>query len=158
MPYVSLRSQNFPDHFLRHRSFLADLTPVGTALDREDASFELAPGLVGGAPDLVSFRSGNLPTHVLRHQGFRLKLHENNPPLGAVPDQLLLRDATFHRRPGLADAGAASFESVNFPGHFLRHRDFELWLDRADGSPLFRADATFHVMAAFVVPDPVLVH
>lgn len=143
---------------MRHRNFMVDLTPVVSALDRDDASFDLVPGITGGGGDLVTFRSVNFPTHVLRHQGFRFKLAENNPPLGAVPDQLLLRDATFHRRPGLADRGAASFESVNFPRHFLRHRNFELFIDPHEDTDLHRQDATFHLMAAFTVPEPVILH
>jgi hypothetical protein len=46
-------------------------------------------------------------------------------------------------RRGLADAGCVSFESSNYPGRFLRHRDFEIRLDRAERSRLFAADATF---------------
>jgi hypothetical protein len=39
--------------------------------------------------------------------------------------------------------GCVSLESVNFPGYFLRHRNFVVHLDRQDGSSLFRADSTF---------------
>jgi hypothetical protein len=44
---------------------------------------------------------------------------------------------------GLADSAGTSFESVNYPGHYLRHKNFELWLDRYDGTEQFRKDATF---------------
>jgi len=47
-------------------------------------------------------------------------------------------------RPGFAEpAKCVSFELSNFPGHFLRHRDYALWGTPSDGSPLFLADATF---------------
>ncbi|WP_245814538.1 AbfB domain-containing protein [Cystobacter ferrugineus] len=52
-------------------------------------------------------------------------------------------DAEWRVVPGLANASALSLESVNFPGYFLRHRNGELWLDRDDGSSLFKADATW---------------
>jgi hypothetical protein len=45
--------------------------------------------------------------------------------------------------PGLADSQLVSFESVNYPGHYLRHQDFRLKLQKSDGSQLFRQDATF---------------
>ena len=44
---------------------------------------------------------------------------------------------------GLADSSGVSFESVNFPGRFLRHRNNEIWLDPNDGSTGFRAAATW---------------
>jgi GH43 family beta-xylosidase len=46
--------------------------------------------------------------------------------------------------PGLADTNAVSFESVNFPGQFLRHRDGLRWLS-APASALDNSDATFFV-------------
>jgi hypothetical protein len=58
-------------------------------------------------------------------------------------DDLLKRDSTFWLRPGLADASCYSFESRNYPGHYLRHAGFRLRKDASDGSALFRADATF---------------
>ena len=45
--------------------------------------------------------------------------------------------------PGLASTAGISFEAISAPGHFIRHRNFELWLDRADDSDQYRKDATF---------------
>ncbi len=36
-----------------------------------------------------------------------------------------------------------SLESINFPGHFLRHQNFRLKLHQNDGNLLFRQDASF---------------
>jgi len=52
-------------------------------------------------------------------------------------------DATWLVLAGLADSVCISFESVNHPGHYLRHFDFELYLERNDGSSQFARDATF---------------
>ncbi|MEV0898792.1 AbfB domain-containing protein [Actinoplanes sp. NPDC049802] len=52
-------------------------------------------------------------------------------------------DANFWIRSGLANHGCVSFESVNFPGYYLRHRNFQILLERIDNSELFRQDATF---------------
>jgi hypothetical protein len=45
-------------------------------------------------------------------------------------------------------AGCVALESVNYPGFYLRNRDFDLHLDRADGSPAFRLDAALCPVAA----------
>jgi Alpha-L-arabinofuranosidase B (ABFB) domain len=52
-------------------------------------------------------------------------------------------DATWIVRPGLADRLCISFESADDPGYYLRHFDFELYLDQDDGSGQFALDATF---------------
>ncbi|MFY1675321.1 AbfB domain-containing protein [Plantactinospora sp. WMMB334] len=52
-------------------------------------------------------------------------------------------DATFVIRSGLADRRCVSLESVNYPGYYLRHQNFRIYLHRRDGSALFAADATF---------------
>jgi hypothetical protein len=81
-------------------------------------------------------QSHNYTSRYIRHQGFRARIDENVTPF---------QDSQFRVVPGLANAGAVSFESVNFPGRFLRHRaNNEIWLDANDGSATFRADATWH--------------
>jgi hypothetical protein len=39
-----------------------------------------------------------------------------------------------------------SLRSFNFPDRYIRHRDFELWLDPFENTPLFRDDATFFMV------------
>ncbi|MYW69795.1 glycoside hydrolase family 2 [Streptomyces sp. SID8379] len=56
---------------------------------------------------------------------------------------LLKNDATWRIVPGLADSSCYSFESRNYPGEYLRHREFRVHREAGDGSALFRADATF---------------
>ncbi|MGW4723138.1 AbfB domain-containing protein [Streptomyces sp. NPDC004291] len=56
---------------------------------------------------------------------------------------LLKQDATFTVRRGLADSSCYSFESVNYPGRFLRHANSRVGTAADDGSALFRQDATF---------------
>ncbi|MGD1218456.1 AbfB domain-containing protein [Streptomyces krungchingensis] len=58
------------------------------------------------------------------------------------PD-LLKNDATWKIVPGLADSSCYSFESRNYPGEYLRHRDFRVRKDPGDGSALFKSDATW---------------
>jgi hypothetical protein len=80
-------------------------------------------------------QSYNYTNRYLRHQGFRARIDENVSPL---------EDAQFRVVPGLASSTAVSFESVNFPGRFLRHRNNEIWVDANDGSAAFRAAATWN--------------
>ena len=53
------------------------------------------------------------------------------------------QEATFVRAAGLANPGCVSFESIDRPGSYLRHQNFQLHLQPGDGSPLFAQDATF---------------
>lgn len=72
----------------------------------------------------------------VRHQAFRARIDESVSPV---------EDSQFRVVPGLASSTAVSFESVNFPGRFLRHRgNNEIWLDANDGSAAFRSNATWH--------------
>jgi hypothetical protein len=63
------------------------------------------------------------------------------------PDVSPADDAQFRLRPGLAGCGTVSFESVNFPGYFLRHSGFDFQLAYNDGTTRFAADATFRQVA-----------
>jgi hypothetical protein len=57
---------------------------------------------------------------------------------------LYRHDASFTLRPALnGESGQFSFESVNYPNYFLRHRNFELHIDEDDNSDLFNADASW---------------
>jgi len=53
------------------------------------------------------------------------------------------QDATFVETAGLANPSCVSFESVNKPGSYLRHQNFQFHLQPNDGSSLFSMDATF---------------
>jgi hypothetical protein len=52
-------------------------------------------------------------------------------------------DATFVEAAGLANPSCVSFESINKPGSYLRHQNFQFHLEPNDGSSLFANDATF---------------
>jgi hypothetical protein len=46
------------------------------------------------------------------------------------------------RAAGLANPTCVSFESIDRPGSYLRHQNFQFHLQPSDGSPLFAQDAT----------------
>ncbi|MGA5298434.1 AbfB domain-containing protein [Nucisporomicrobium flavum] len=75
----------------------------------------------------------------VRHRDFLGRVD----PITAASGATARRDATFTVRAGLAGRGCVSLESVNFPGRFLRHRDFVIHLDVRQNDPLYAADATF---------------
>jgi hypothetical protein len=65
--------------------------------------------------------------------------------LATISSALDRCDATFAVRPALSGTpGAVSFESVNYPGLYLRHQFWRLKLHPNDGSALFRQDASFN--------------
>ncbi|WP_419998815.1 AbfB domain-containing protein [Streptomyces boninensis] len=61
----------------------------------------------------------------------------------AGSSSLLKQDATWKVVAGLGNSLCYSFESRNYPGQYLRHRDFRLYKEAGDGSRLAKEDATF---------------
>ncbi|MFI7024432.1 AbfB domain-containing protein [Micromonospora sp. NPDC049900] len=86
----------------------------------------------------IGLEAAALPGRRVRHAGFQARVDAVDAGSSASSKA----DAAFVVRTGLAGA-CLSFESVNFPGHYLRHHEFRVFLHRADGSDLFRADSTF---------------
>ena len=64
-------------------------------------------------------------------------------PVTAASSSTDKQDATFVEAAGLANPNCVSFESVNKPGSYLRHQNFQFHLQPNDGSSLFSMDATF---------------
>jgi hypothetical protein len=156
---VSFEAVNYPNQYIRHTFFLGVLTPVSSASDQAgalvqaDATFIVhRPGLGNdndklaphnGNQDLVSFEAVNYPGYFLRHQDFRVKLQRNDGT------SQFRQDATFVQRPsragnlnrpnpdgrespGIDWPGTVSYEAVSFPGYFIRHQNFELWVAPSD--------------------------
>jgi GH43 family beta-xylosidase len=90
----------------------------------------------GASP--VRLRSYNVSTRYIRHWEYRARIEANVTTLA---------DSQFRLVTGLIGAGTVSFESANFPGYYLRHKNFELWLEKSDGSTTFKNDAAFYQRA-----------
>lgn len=120
--WIAFQSYNFPDHYIRHRNFLGELTTVKSTLDQLDSTFKVVNGLAGHGT--VSFESRNYRGYYLRHHNFRIKLQQ------LEGSDLFRKDASFIGRTGLAiglwntpiDESLTSYESVNYPGYYIRHR------------------------------------
>ncbi|MBB2747288.1 UNVERIFIED_ORG: hypothetical protein FHR35_007167 [Microbispora rosea subsp. rosea] len=89
-----------------------------------------------GAPAWVRLKSSNFPDRFVRHLNgvARIDAYPFDP----------YRDQLWRMVPGLADATGVSFESINVPGSYLRHSNYELRLAANDNTSTFRADATFY--------------
>jgi hypothetical protein len=83
-------------------------------------------------------QSYNFQDRYVRHADFDVRIDPNVSPA---------EDARFRLRTGLAGSGTVSFESVNFPGYFLRHTGFDFQLAYHDGTAQFAQDATFRRVA-----------
>lgn len=80
-------------------------------------------------------QSYNFPDRYVRHVNLDVRIDAAISPA---------QDSHFRQVPGLANnSGHVSFESVNFPGYYLRHSGFDFVLAPNDGSATFHADATF---------------
>ena len=65
---------------------------------------------------------------------------------GYTADPTFLKDATFLLTPANNGNGAyVSFQSVNYPGQFLRHSGFRIYLN-GGSDPVFRQDSSFKIM------------
>ncbi|MFC8197838.1 glycoside hydrolase family 43 protein [Streptomyces sp. NPDC057298] len=87
-------------------------------------------------------QSFNFQDRYVRHSNFDVRIDQN----------VTNEDAQFRQRPGLAGSGTVSFESVNFPGHYLRHDGADFELAYNDGTTGFAGDATFRQVAGLADP------
>ncbi|GAB7036227.1 MULTISPECIES: glycoside hydrolase family 43 protein [Catenuloplanes] len=84
-------------------------------------------------------QSYNAQDRYVRHVDLDVRIDANVSPAA---------DAQFRLVAGLAGgSGTVSFESVNYPGHYLRHYGFDFRLEPGDGSATFAGDATFRRVA-----------
>jgi hypothetical protein len=87
----------------------------------------------------IGLSPAGAPGRRVRHQNFRARIDR----IGAASTDLERADSRFVVRSAPAAAGCIVFESVNYPGYFLRHRDSGIYLERMEFSARFAADATF---------------
>ncbi|MCX5215003.1 AbfB domain-containing protein [Kitasatospora sp. NBC_00240] len=89
----------------------------------------------------------------------------NTEVVDANSSAVLRSDATWKIVPGLADGSCYSFESRNYPGEYLRHRDSRVYREAGSGA-LYNSDATFCArpgsggvrLTALAYPDRYLRH
>lgn len=151
---TSYESLNFPGAYLRHYADNVYLARSGGPNPWDTASSFAADATWNTGEPALWRSSVLLPTDVrrslrvatwghtdryLRHVDSLARTEVVNGNSAA----LLKQDATFTVRRGLADSSCYSFESVNYPGRFLRHANSRVGTAADDGTALFRQDATF---------------
>lgn len=136
--WKSVQSVNYPDRYWHLRSGMIRLDQVSTrsgSETREDSTFKVVSGLAD--PSCYSFvMEGGRYVH---HEGFRLQADRDDG------SKLFEQDATFCPRRSF-HSGAVMLESVNYPGRFLRHRDFGLRLEPVENHQLYWADTAFRLV------------
>ena len=142
--FRSLQAYRPENNYMRHAGFLGRTAQKKSDLDVGDAKFRVVPGLAD--KNCVSFEAANVTDHYFKQAFFRIVLAKR------LDEQNFREDATFCVVSGLhrikrSGVESMSFRSFNFPDRYIRHRDFELWLDLFENTPMFREDATF-----FMVP------
>lgn len=115
-----------------------DSGDVGTSADAGQ-SFDAGQAFDAGQPNcavaigsISRFESYARPNFYIRHARNVGRIDADVSPS---------EDSEFVIVRGLADPEAVSFESINSPGHYLRHVSLKLRLD--SGGAYFREDATF---------------
>ncbi|WP_433064210.1 AbfB domain-containing protein [Dactylosporangium sp. CS-033363] len=151
---TSFESLNFPGAFMRHYADNVYLARSGgpNAWDTAagfaaDATWDVAaPALWRSSVLLATDARQSLRVTTWGHTDRYLRHADSlawTEIVNGGSSALLKADATYTVRRGLADSSCYSFESVNFPGQFLRHSDSRVRNSPDDGSALMRADATF---------------
>ncbi|MNB97836.1 Alpha-L-arabinofuranosidase B (ABFB) [compost metagenome] len=90
----------------------------------------------GGAYNRI--QSYNYQTRYVRHQNNVGRIDSSISPVA---------DSQWKIVPGLADPTQVSFESINFPGYYLRNSNYNVVLNQNDGTNTFAQDATFRKVA-----------
>lgn len=154
---VSFQSLQYPGLYIRHSYYKAFIQPVKSALDEKDASFKIVQGLSADCADCISLESVNIPGQFLRHQNYRIVL-------GRITSDLDRKDASFRKRTN-STSSAVAFESFNFPKHYIRPKNNELFITQVadyarDNEVFFVQNSSFNEApprtgsVTFVNPTP----
>ncbi len=103
------------------------------------ARFIERPPLVVGAQTSIRPVTPCCTDRLIRHRDALVFTDQVN----AGSSTLAKFDSTWKVVAGLANPSCYSFESRNYPGEYMRHKDFRVRKDPNDGSALFLADATW---------------
>lgn len=101
-------------------------------------SLNTAPLSVGSKISLRVTTTG-YTTRYLAHTGATV----NTQVVSSSSTTALQQEASWTVRTGLGSSDCYSFESVDTPGSYIRHINFQLMLNANDNTKLFKEDATF---------------
>lgn len=143
---IFLNSTNFDDHYIRHQYGQGKISPIKSNDNqgKEDACF-----LIRKSPNRkgIFFESVNFRNKLLRNCRGRIVLENCE---GRNDEQSRYDDAAFNIYHGLdGDNDSYSFEAINYPGKFIRHRNGNLWVESAcenKNIATFKGDASFKII------------
>ncbi|KAI0812175.1 carbohydrate-binding module family 42 protein [Xylaria sp. FL0064] len=132
--YEGAMTQGFPSDATEN-AVQANVVAAGYAV----APLSSGPGL--SVNSRVSFRvtTPGFDTRYIAHTGATV----NTQVVSGSSDGGLKQQASWTVRQGLANSGCFSFESVDSPGSFIRHANYQLMVNSNDNSKIFHEDATF---------------
>ncbi|KAJ5808753.1 hypothetical protein N7474_010022 [Penicillium riverlandense] len=102
-------------------------------------SLTSGPALTVGSSISLKVTTPGYTTRYLAHDGSTV----NTQVVSSSSTTALKQQASWTVRTGLANSACFSFESIDTPGSFIRHYNFELLLNANDGTKQFYEDATF---------------
>lgn len=144
--HQSIIDFNNQSYFIYHNGAL----PAGGSYKRSVCIEKFTYNADGTIPTILQTSTGlngvknriqsyNFQTRFWRHINYDARIDANVTP----PE-----DQYWQIVPGLANSnGYVSFQSVYFPGHYLRHYNYDFVLAKNDGTTQFAADATFKQVA-----------
>jgi hypothetical protein len=83
------------------------------------------------------------------NKGFYISHQDYLGLMRQISETDLVSDFIFKLVTGLDGLGI-SFESINFPGFYLRHQGYRIKLHKNDNSPLFKLYSTFTVIPGII--------
>lgn len=150
--FNSFEASNFPGYFIHHSKDGAYIGPILNDEDKKFAEFAFDPSPFQKEEDrkqglLIFVKPLNAQQLYLRHLNGKLVVARSDD------SKAFFDDATFYARKGFTqkepywkgvnDGWEISFESSRYPGYYIRHSNYRLYLQKDDGSELFKKDATF---------------
>ncbi|KAI1322519.1 Arabinosidase B [Xylariaceae sp. FL0255] len=102
-------------------------------------SLTSGPALTVGQTITIRATTACCTTRYIAHTGSEV----NTQVITSEDDTATQETAQWVVQTGLGNSGCYSFESVDTPGSYIRHSNYELYVDANDGSAIFSTDATF---------------
>ncbi|KAI1395219.1 Arabinosidase B [Hypoxylon fuscum] len=102
-------------------------------------SLTSGPALTVGSSIKLQATTPGYTTRYLAHTGSTI----NTQAVTTSSSTALQQQASWTVRTGLGNSACFSFESVDTPGSYIRHYQFELQMGASDGTKQFKEDATF---------------
>jgi uncharacterized membrane protein len=135
---VSFESYDMPGWYIGVVNEDVILLELETEIDREYTTFNFVSGLADKA--YTSIQAASDPNYYWTHQNNIIKLQEYSAWM------LYIYSATWKVIQGFADTNnrnLVSFRTWNYPDMIIRRHNRRLFLEKSDGSELFKKNATF---------------